>query len=276
MSVSPKGFNATMELQAEVIQTKKIEALSGKKELISYPVPDLGFEIKHLCTVGLTLKYQIGYSTKLYGKEKFSFGATSSLPDDAVISIDFKDHDRSFHKGLEGAVLHPLFDVKSMTSSVKFAVYTQADISFGIDLEKIAKADVELNLRIPQLSNTINAGYSKHFPRPVLKSELITNLSVLIDKGGFCSHEDGAIETGAKMTTALSIELWFEVFLGKAKKEGEEEKKKENWYSNRLFNFVKTLDEQCKALDIESLLESPEEMAASSLLPLSAVPSLGY
>ena len=268
MSFRPKNFNATMELQAAVTDTEKIEALSGKKELYSEPVSDLGFEIKHLCEIGVRLKYQIGYSTKFLGSTTFVFGATSSLPDGAVFTIDLLDRDKFSHTGFEGHALHPIFDVKSATNAVKFAVFTQADIVFGIELNHIGHADVELNLKIPQLSSTVNAGYSKNLHSPVLKSELLTNLFVLIEEGGFCSHDDGAPEYGAKVTEAISIELWFEVYFG-------EEKNRDGLYSYKFFNVTDTLDDRCWPLDIKKLAGTPGEMAMGILLPLSSIPSLG-
>lgn len=268
LSLRPKGFNATMELQAQITNTEKVEEWSHKKELWVFPVPDLGFAIQHLGEIGLTLAYQIGYSTKVSGSATVVFGATSSLPDDAVISINLKDHEKSSHRGLDGYVLQPILDVKAITGTVKFAVFTQADIRFGIDLEKIGRSDVELNLKIPQLSKTISAGYSKHLPSPFLKREFITSFFVHIEKGGFCSQEDGASDTGAKSTMALSIELWFEVFFGK--------KKDSNVYSRKLWGVTDTLDEKCVPVqDIKKIIDTPPEMAASSLLPLPSLASIG-
>ena len=178
ISVTPKKFNATMELQASITQTetvdplsgkkqRKIEEMTGKEDLISYPIPDLAFQIKHLCEVGVFLKYQIGYSTKLLGTETMVFGATSSLPDDAIIFIDLVDPPMSYHRGFEMASLEPIFDITAITASIKFAVFTQADLVFELDLAHIGKMDVELNLKIPQLATTISAGYSKRFfPSP--------------------------------------------------------------------------------------------------------------
>ena len=177
--VSPRGFNATMELQAAITWTEKVQDLSGKKDLFSFPVPDLGFEIPHLCKVGVTLNYQIGFSTKFMQSETIVFGATASLPDDAVLTIDLQNRDKATHSGFENAVFRPILDLKSMTSTVKFAVFTQADISFGIDLKWIERADVELSLKIPQLATTIAAGYSKHSSNSLLKGELIPTLSFL-------------------------------------------------------------------------------------------------
>ena len=267
MAVSPKNFNATMELQAQSTYNHKIESLSAKKDLYVYPVPTLGFKIKHLCEVGLDLAYQIGYATKFLGPTTIVFGATSSLPDDAVINIDLMAHDKSWHTGFENAVLRPLFDIKAVSNSIKFAVYTQADIRFGIDINKVGRMDVELNLKIPQLSTAVTAGYSKHFSSPILKSELITKLFVHIEEGGFCSQDDGAAETGAKTTSALSIELWFEVHAG--------EEKAANIYSRKLWNVTDTFNEMCEPLDSKIFGVVPEEMAAKLLLPLSLVPKLG-
>ena len=266
MAVSLKNFNATMELQAQSTYNHKIKALSGKLDLYVYPVPSLGFKIKHLCEVGLDLAYQIGYSTKFLGPTTIVFGATTSLPDDAAINIDLMNHDRSWHTGFEHAVLRPLFDIKAVSNSIKFAVYTQADMRFGIDINKVGRMDVELNLKIPQLSTAVTAGYSKHFSSPVLESELITKLFVHIEEGGFCSHDDGAAETGARATSAVGVELWFEVHAG--------EEKAANIYSRKLWNVTNTFSDVCEPLDSKILGVVPEEMAAELLLPLSLVPKL--
>lgn len=266
LSFSPKGFNATMELQAAITYPEKVEDLSAKKELFSYPVPDLGFEIKHLLDVGVTLHYQIGFSTKLMGSTTVVFGATSSLPDDAVIEIDVLDRDKVQHRGFEGAALEPIFDVSALSASVKFAVFTQADIAFGIDIKHTdEKADVELSLKIPQLATTILAGYSKQLSNLFQKGELIPSLFTLTEEGGFCSQEDDAIETGAKVTTALSVELWFDALFGKGK---------HALYSRKLWDWTKKLDEHCVPVDIKGFLEGPPESSDPGLMPLSAVPTM--
>ena len=168
-----------MELQAQVTYNYDVAPLSGKIELFSMPVPDLGFEIKHLCKFGVTLAYQIAFQTKLLGSATLVFGATSSLPDDAIISIDLKNHDNTTRTGFEGAALHPVFDITALTSSLKFAVFTQADIAFGIDLHKVGKLDVELNLKIPQLSYIANAGFRKHLHHRL--SAMNSALTVLLE-----------------------------------------------------------------------------------------------
>lgn len=169
MSASPKAFNATMELQAKVTNTEKIDTLSDKKDLFSVPVPDLGFEIPHFLKLGVTLAYQIGFSTKIAGSATVVLGATSSLPDDAIVTVDLIENDKCSWSGFEGAALEPVFDVTALSGTVQFAVFTQADIRFGIDIHK-EKAGVELNLKLPQLSTTYAAGYSKLGPAtPVLR-----------------------------------------------------------------------------------------------------------
>ena len=164
VSVSPKNFNATLELQAVVTYVEKIEPLSGTKELYSAPVPDLGFEIPHLCKLGVTVAYQIGFKTLLMGSATVVLGATSSLPDDAILTVDLLDHERSSSVGFENAALRPIYDVSALSSTVKFSVFTQADLAFGLEINEVGKADVELNLKLPQVSTTINGGYRKHVP----------------------------------------------------------------------------------------------------------------
>ena len=148
-----------MELQAKVTKTKKIDSLSGKKDLFSMPVPDLGFDIPHFLKLGLTVAYQIGYSTKMAGSATIIFGATSSLPDDAIITLDLLDNDKCSWSGFDGAVLDPVFDVTALSGTVQLAVFTQADLRFGIEIHE-EKAGVELNLKLPQLSTTYAGGYS--------------------------------------------------------------------------------------------------------------------
>lgn len=176
LSASPKGLNATMELQAKVTRTDKLDEYSNKKELASMAVPELGIDIPHVLKLGVTLAYQIGYSTKVMGSATVILGATSSLPDDAIITIDLIDPDKSSWSGFEGAALVPIFDVTELSASVQFAVFSQADMSFGIEIPEHAKADVELNLKLPQLSTTYAAGYSKFDPSLLTVIDLALNL----------------------------------------------------------------------------------------------------
>ena len=177
LSLSPKGFITTMELQAKMTYTEKIGKFSDAKksedtkDLFSVPVPDLGFEIPKVLKLGLTLSYQIGYQTKVAGSGTVKLGATASLPDEAIAIADLKgalDHDgndKSTWSGWEGATLDPIFDVTELQATAQFAVFTQVDLAFGIEITKKDKLAAELNLKIPQLSTTFAAGYSKldHF-----------------------------------------------------------------------------------------------------------------
>ncbi|KAL9063938.1 MAG: hypothetical protein Q9161_009191 [Pseudevernia consocians] len=235
-----------MELQAKVTRTDKLDTFSDKKELASMAVPELGIDIPKILKFGVTLAYQIGYSTKLMGSATVILGATSSLPDGAIITIDLKDPDKSSWSGFEDAALVPIFDVTDLSASVQFAVFTQADMSFGIEIPEHAKADVELNLKLPQLSATYAAGYKEK---------------------GFCSQDDDASKTGVKSTIAIAIELWFEVKAALGKK-------KKDIYSYKLFNLTNTLDEGCKPLAIEGLLENPTDSLSGVLpVPTELIPS---
>ena len=160
-----------MVLQAKMTYTEKIGKFSDAqktedtKDLFSIPVPDLGFEIPKVLKLGLTLSYQIGYQTKVAGSGTVKLGATASLPDNAVAIADLKGawdgNDKSTWSGWDGARLEPIFDVTELQATAQFAVFTQVDLAFGIEITDKDKLAAELNLKLPQLSTTFAAGYSK-------------------------------------------------------------------------------------------------------------------
>ena len=153
-----------MELKAKITGTHKIEELSGDKTLWKKPIDDLGFTVAHFITVGLTASYKIGFATKLLASATFTFGATSSLPDGKGLIIDIVNPDKSGYITDESTLpsADSIMEIDEMTGSVKFAVFSQADLVWGIDIEDVVKADIEFNLKIPQFSATLTAGYSKY------------------------------------------------------------------------------------------------------------------
>ena len=165
MSVTPRGFNATMKLQAKVTRTDKIEMMSDSKTLWTKPVPYLGFTIKKVCKVGLTASYQVGYSTKLLSSATLVLGASAVIPDDRSLVIDLVHPENSGYVGWGEPAVVPIIQVKSLTGSVKFAFFSQADLAFGVEVDKVEKVAVEFNLKIPQLSSTLTAGYGMFCPR---------------------------------------------------------------------------------------------------------------
>ena len=178
LHVSPKYINATVEVQAKITDVRQIEQLSESVDLISAPIPELGFEIEDVCKVGATIAYQIGYNTKILNSATLKMGAEASVPENAYIYVDLIHRDKSHWDGWD-AHLNPIFDVTELSSSVKFSAYTQVNLLFGIELHKFHKHNeygVELNLKIPQFATTVSAGYSKHFHscflllEPVLRS----------------------------------------------------------------------------------------------------------
>lgn len=126
------------------------------------PVPDLGFEVKHLFKIGTTLAYNVGVGTKVLTSATIVFGATASLPDDALITVDLLNTSNTAWSGFENGALDPIFDLPAFSGSLKVAVFTQADIAFGLEMHNVAKFDIELNLKIPQISIAAIAGYGKY------------------------------------------------------------------------------------------------------------------
>ena len=176
LSISPKKFNATMELQSTITNTEKLEDFSASKDLFQFPVPELGYEIPEICTIGLVLSSKVGYEVKALASATFKIGATASLPDDAVIHIDLLSPDKFTHDGFSRNAIEPIFDVTGFSGSVKAAVFLKAIMEYEIELHGFKKLAVALELKIPQFSATLNAGYSKNFSSPFLKSQLILNL----------------------------------------------------------------------------------------------------
>ena len=83
---------------------------------------------------------------------------------------------------------------------------------------------------------------------PFLLSSFCANTLFHTEEGGFCSKEEGAVETGVDVKTALAIELWLEV---KEKWNG----KSRDLFSYRIFNLTKELDDSCLPLPIADLLK---------------------
>ena len=111
-------------------------------------------------------------------------------------------------------------------------------------------------------------GATVSMPLAFLSTRLNINLSSRIEEGGFCSKDEGALETGAKITTALSIELWLEVY-------AEFLKKRRNLFSHRFFNLTKTLDEECAPLSIEDFKSDPAQSDTALLeIPTALVTPL--
>ena len=153
-----------MEFKAKVTYTKKIDQLSKEKDLWTKGIPDLGFAIRGIVKVGLTVAYQVSVSTKLAASAEFTMGATAELPNDKGLVIDLLEPDRSGYDDSGQPLIFPIFTIDSLTGSAKFAVASQANLAFGLEISEVEKIDIEFNLKIPQLSIALNAGYGRLRP----------------------------------------------------------------------------------------------------------------
>jgi len=113
--------------------------------------------------IGVTLAYQLGFNTRFMNSATVTFGVTSSLPNGASVTADLKDKSKSTATGFEGAKLEPIYDLQGLSSTVQFAVFTQFKLVFGIDIDHIAKVDVDFEFKMPQLDLTISAAYGASF-----------------------------------------------------------------------------------------------------------------
>ena len=144
-------------------ESDKWTSLSGEKILFEAGViPALGFAIPNIFSIGWTFDWKIGFITMLITSTTLDFGATATLPDDFVIHIDLKAKDKAHTTGSGGLDIHPIFKVEALTAAIKFGVYQQIDMKFGLTIAKIEDTEIALGLKIPMLSQTYSAGYGKH------------------------------------------------------------------------------------------------------------------
>ena len=164
LTITPRDFNATMELKAKITNTEKLETQSFEKDLWTKAIPQVGFSIRGIAKIGLTVTYQIALSTKLAASAEFTFGATSEIPNDTPLVIDIVDIDRSGYDGPRTPLAFPVFNLNSLTGSAKFGAASQAILAFGMEITEVENVAIEFNLKIPQFSVTLNAGYGRLRP----------------------------------------------------------------------------------------------------------------
>jgi hypothetical protein len=65
-------------------------------------VPDAGFQIPGIITVGLTLDYEVGFTaSNWHGNAAVSYGVTAGLPDSSLLKVDLISPNKSSFSGWE-------------------------------------------------------------------------------------------------------------------------------------------------------------------------------
>lgn len=168
LDASPQGLAATLELGASITAKESPDSLQFSKELFSAPIPDAGIELPGIFKLGAFVSYEVGVDITFAGTAAFQFGLSAGLPDTAKVMANIKTPDKSSATGFNPS-FNPIFDVQSLSESVTVAAFTQPKLSFNIELTKIARFDVHVNVKLPEVSATLTAGFGECLDVPERK-----------------------------------------------------------------------------------------------------------
>ncbi|KAL8851804.1 MAG: hypothetical protein Q9221_003318 [Calogaya cf. arnoldii] len=220
LSASPSNFKAKMELEATVTASKSPVALQSSKELFAAPIPGAGIAITGIFKLGATVAYEVGTSVTIAGTATARFGLEAGLPNNAIVVADINNPTQSSATGWSGGSLTPSFKVTKLDASITLTAFSQPKISFGIELIKVATADVSLTMKLPEVSSVMSATYDPNGVCPSSKS--VTGVK---------------LENKATESLSLSIDLDF----------GDKDNKP-SW-SKTLFEFSQPLGDACFPID---------------------------
>ncbi|KAF6235168.1 hypothetical protein HO173_006797 [Letharia columbiana] len=253
---SPKSVLATLEFEASITADYESTPLNFTKELPSIPIPELGFSIPEIMTIGPSLTYTVGASGSFSGSATVDFGLQATVPDSAQIVADYSNSGASTATNFSGGQLTPKFDIKNGSASVTLSAFSQLGINFGVDLFKLGAVTVTVTVKLPEISTTLTANY---------------------DKLGACSQGVGASKTGIEIDSRVSIEVDLDM-------DAKLLDKGPSW-SKTLFSDSKHLYSHCYPLNIPELLpeqnvtrvptlpSAPSVSAFSSGVPAPASPT---
>ncbi|KAL9039897.1 MAG: hypothetical protein Q9180_002252 [Flavoplaca navasiana] len=170
LSVSPSNFKAKMELEATVTASKSLTNLTGSETLFTAPIPGAGITIPGIFKLGATVEYEVGTSVSIAGTATARFGLEAGLPNNAIVKADINNPTQSSATGWKGGSLTPSFKVTKLDASITLAAFSQPKISFGLELIKVATAEVALTMKLPEISSKLSATYDAKGVCPSSKS----------------------------------------------------------------------------------------------------------
>lgn len=129
--------------------------------MFSVPIPDAGISVPGIFNLGAVIFYEAGVNITFAGSAEFKFGLSASLPDTAKVLADISDPGQSSATGFDGADVDPIFDIETLSAKVTVAAFTQPKLFFGIELKKVGKFDINLALKLPVVSATLEAAFSE-------------------------------------------------------------------------------------------------------------------
>ena len=136
--------------------------MNQSAELFNFPIPGASFSIPKIFTLGADIAYEVGVDSTFSGEGVVNFGLTASLPNSASVQADVWNRAGSAVGFDGGPLVEPSFDVKSLSASLQIVTYSQAKVSFGINVVKFGDFDVAVALQIPKVTTTLTAAYGEN------------------------------------------------------------------------------------------------------------------
>ncbi|KAL8993524.1 MAG: hypothetical protein Q9169_006282 [Polycauliona sp. 2 TL-2023] len=251
LSVSPSNFKAKLELEATVTASKSPVKLQSSKEIFAAPIPAAGIAITGIFKLGATFSYEVGTSVTIAGTATARFGLEAGLPNNAIVVADINNPSQSSADGWSGGSVTPTFQVTKLDASLTLAAFSQPKIAFGIDLIKVAKAEVALTMKLPEISSTLSATY---------------------DPNGVCPEKSTSV-TGVKLENKATESLTLSVELDLL------DKNPKIPFSKPLFEFPQPLGDACFPIPIPGLgpadSPTPPDPPAGGSAPKTCKPPSG-
>ncbi|KAL8957970.1 MAG: hypothetical protein Q9193_004880, partial [Seirophora villosa] len=244
---SPQGFAAKMDIGTSITAPYSPNSLQYSKELYSAPIPEAGISVTGIFSLGAVVSYEVGVSTTFSGSASMNFGLTASLPDTAIVIADGLTRSASTATGFEGASFDPHFNLTALSAGVTLAAFSQAKLTFGVDITKVGKLEVGMALKLPGVEAIVKAAYNE---------------------AGLCSTTPGASKTGAQINTNVfvAIDLTADAELG-------EDEDSTPTLALRLFKSALPITSSCFPIDIPGLTANSTETLAAATLPTEPLPT---
>lgn len=171
LTASPSSLSAALELEATITTTDNPQVLPFNYPLVQdVPIPDAGFTIKDLVTVGASLSYSVGGDCTFSGDAIVDFGVNASVPDSARIVADYHSQAASSVTGFDASDLTPSFHIGNESATISLSAYSQPEIKFGLDLHAVGNVDMVLAVKLPELNASFTAE-SGTFLHPILLAD---------------------------------------------------------------------------------------------------------
>ena len=122
-----------------------------------FPIPDAAFKIDDIISVGAFLSYSVGGSCAFSGNAIVDFGVNASVPDSAQIVADYHGQSASSVTGFDASDLTHSFHIGNESATVSLSAYSQPELKLGFELVEVAKVDVTLGVKLPELSANFTA-----------------------------------------------------------------------------------------------------------------------